>query len=71
MKSKTKKIQNINGKTLVVGVDIGKTVHYGYLRAPNGKHVDTRFVFTISEPVLRIFGKRFCNFKNRKVSKIL
>jgi transposase len=39
MKSKTQKIRTINKKTLVVALDIGKKVHYGYLRAPNGKDV--------------------------------
>jgi hypothetical protein len=39
MKSKAKKIGSINGKTLIVAVDIGKTVHYGYLRGPNGEDV--------------------------------
>jgi len=39
MKSKTQKIRIINEKTLVVALDIGKKVHYGYLRAPNGNDV--------------------------------
>ena len=39
MKSKTQKIRTINEKMLVVALDIGKMVHYGYLRAPNGKDI--------------------------------
>ncbi len=39
MNSKTQKIRTINEKMLVVALDIGKTVHYGYLRAPNGKDI--------------------------------
>jgi transposase len=36
MEIRTQKIRNINEKTLVVALDIGKSVHHGYLRAPNG-----------------------------------
>ncbi len=35
MKSiKAEKIKTINEKTLVVALDIGKKVHYGYFRTP-------------------------------------
>lgn len=37
MKSKSHKIRTIKEKMLIVALDIGKTVHYGYFRAPNGK----------------------------------
>jgi transposase len=35
----TKKVKYINNKTLIVSLDIGKEVHYGYMRAPNGAEV--------------------------------
>ncbi|MFO8163195.1 MAG: IS110 family transposase [Desulfatiglandales bacterium] len=38
-RSKTNYLKKSNKKTLIVAIDIGKSVHYGYLRAPNGKEV--------------------------------
>jgi hypothetical protein len=32
--NKTEKIKTINEKTLIVALDIGKKVHYGYFRRP-------------------------------------
>ena len=37
--SKSKKIKKVNAKTLIVAVDIGKKIHYGYFRAPNGNDI--------------------------------
>ena len=36
---KSKKGNVVNEKTLIVAVDIGKSVHHGYMRAPYGKEV--------------------------------
>ncbi|MEA3428845.1 MAG: hypothetical protein U9Q84_06500 [Thermodesulfobacteriota bacterium] len=36
---KTKKVKNINHKTLIVTFDICKNIHYGYFRAPNNKEI--------------------------------
>jgi transposase len=38
-KTKTKKQQTVNEKTLIVAIDIGKTVHYGYFRGPQGQDI--------------------------------
>ena len=35
--SKTQKVKRINPRTMIVGVDIGKSFHVGYFRAPNGE----------------------------------
>jgi transposase len=40
MENKSQKIGTINEKTLVVTLDIGKKIHYGYLRAPNGNDIE-------------------------------
>jgi len=40
MGNKYQKIGTINEKTLVVTLDIGKEIHYGYLRAPNGNDIN-------------------------------
>jgi transposase len=39
MDSHSKKVKHINKKTLIVTLDIGKAVHYGYLRSPRGEEV--------------------------------
>ena len=39
MKTKTKKIPKVNNKTLIAAFDIGKTTHFGYLRAPDDSEV--------------------------------
>jgi len=39
MDSHSKKVKHINKKTLMVTLDIGKAVHYGYLRSPSGEEV--------------------------------
>jgi transposase len=64
MKSKAKKIRRINGKTLIVTVDIGKRVHYGYLRAPNGKEVKP-FPFYNFQSSFKQFWTKICRFKTQ------
>ena len=64
MKSKAKKIRRINGKTLIVTVDIGKRVHYGYLRAPNGKEVKP-FPFYNFQSSFKQFWNKICRFKTQ------
>ncbi len=38
--SKRKKVTIVNGKTLIVALDIGKDTHFGYFRAPNNEEVE-------------------------------
>jgi transposase len=64
MKSKTKKVQSINGKTLVVAVDIGKTVHYGYFRAPNGEDLKP-FRFYNFKKSFEQFWAKICRFQRQ------
>ncbi len=63
--SKTKKIKNINKKTLIVTMDIGKTVHYGYCRAPNGEDVKP-FPFYNNRKSFNKFWDQVCQFKAEK-----
>jgi transposase len=65
MKSKTRIIESINGKSLVVAVDIGKTIHYGYLRAPDGKDVKP-FGFYNFRKGFQDFWKKVCKFQKRQ-----
>jgi transposase len=62
MKSKTEKIQRINGKTLIATVDIGKTIHYGYLRAPNGNDLNP-FRFYNFRSGFKEFWRKICQFQ--------
>lgn len=63
--SKTKKTKNINKKTLIVTMDIGKTVHFGYFRAPDGKDVKP-FPFYNSRKSFNEFWDKVCQFKAEK-----
>ena len=66
MKSiQTKKVKNINKKTLIVAVDIGKKAHYAYFRAPNGK--DTKpFAFYNFRNGFNEFWMKICQFKTQQ-----
>ena len=66
MKSnKTKKVTKINDKMLVATVDIGKSVQYGYFRAPNGNDVKP-FAFYNSKKSFGKFWQKLCQFKNQQ-----
>jgi transposase len=65
MKSKTEKIRSINGKTLIVAVDIGKTVHYGYFRAPNGEDFKP-FRFYNFKKSFEQFWAKICRFQRQQ-----
>jgi transposase len=39
-KSKTKKLKTVNGKTMIVAIDIGKTIHHRYFRVPDGRDMN-------------------------------
>ncbi|NNL75697.1 MAG: IS110 family transposase [Desulfobacterales bacterium] len=64
--SKTKKIALINKKTLIVALDIGKKVHYGYFRAPSGKDCHA-FAFHNNRNGFDKFWQRLCNFKQKQM----
>ena len=60
--NKTKKVKFINKKTLIVAMDIGKRVHYGYFRAPNGKDVKP-FPFENTRKSFNEFWDKIVRFK--------
>jgi transposase len=61
---KAEKIKTINEKTLIVALDIGKRVHYGYFRAPN--HQDVKpFPFHNTGQSFNKFWEKLCRFKNK------
>ena len=53
--SKTKKIKVINEKTLIISLDIGKSFHYAYFRAPNGQEVEPFKVFNTSKSLKQLW----------------
>jgi len=64
--NKTKKIKIINKKTLIAALDIGKKVHYGYFRAPNGKDIKPFPVYNTGHSFKR-FWEKLCRFKEKHV----
>jgi transposase len=65
MKSiKAEKIKTINEKTLMVALDIGKKIHYGYFRTPN--HQDVKpFPFHNTGHSFNKFWEKLCRFKDK------
>lgn len=63
--NKPKKIRKINNKTVIAAVDIGKSLHYGYFRAPNGNDV-IPFRFYNSKKSYDMFWSALCRFKERE-----
>ena len=66
MKStKTEKLKAVNGKTMIVAIDIGKTVHYGYFRGPDGKDIKP-FPFYNFQNSFKEFWTKVINFKQQR-----
>jgi transposase len=63
--TKTKKVTKINDKTVIATLDIGKNVHYGYFRAPNGNDIKP-FEFYNSKRSYNEFWQKLCQFKNKE-----
>ncbi len=63
MKSnKAEKVKIINQKTLIVALDIGKNVHYGYFRTPKNKDIKPFPIYNTRQSFKRFWGK-LCRFK--------
>jgi transposase len=60
--NKTEKVKIINKKTLIAALDIGKKIHYGYFRAPNGKDIKS-FPFDNTGHSFKKFWGKLCEFK--------
>ena len=63
---KTKKVKKITEKTGIVTLDIGKDIHYGYLRAPNGNEVAPFRIFNTKKSY-NSFWKTICQFKQQEM----
>ena len=60
--TKTKKHQTVNEKTLIVAIDIGKTVHYGYFRGPQGHDIKP-FPFCNTQRHFKDFWNKIVRYK--------
>lgn len=64
MKSiKAEKIKTINEKTLIVALDIGKKIHYGYFRTPDNQDIKPFRIYNAGKSFDK-FWKRLCRFKD-------
>jgi transposase len=62
---KNQNTKNINGQTLVVAVDIGKSVHYGYFRTPTGEEVKP-FPFDNTHKGFQGFWQKLSQFQRQQ-----
>ena len=62
--NKAKKVKWINKKTMIATIDIGKNIHYGYFRAPEG-HELKPFRFYNSKKSYHRFWSKICQFKSQ------
>jgi hypothetical protein len=61
----TQNRKNINAETLVVAVDMGKSVHYGYFRTPGGKKVKP-FPFDNTHKGFQEFWQKLSQFQRQQ-----
>ena len=64
-KSKTKKLKTVNEKTMIVAIDIGKSIHHGYFRGSDGQDIKA-FPFYNSQKSYEEFWVRALLFKQQK-----
>ena len=57
--------KNINGQTLIVAVDIGKSLHYGYFRTPMGEGVKL-FPFSNTHQGFQEFWQKLSQFQRQQ-----
>jgi len=62
--NKAEKVKTINEKTLIVALDIGKNVHYGYFRTPRNKDIKPFPIYNTGQSFKK-FWKKLCTFKEK------
>jgi transposase len=63
--NKPKKVRKINNKTVIAALDIGKSFHYAYFRAPNGNDV-IPFRIHNSKKSYNLFWESLCQFRDQE-----
>lgn len=61
--TEAKKVKKINSKTMIAALDIGKSFHFAYFRAPNGNEM-APFRFDNSQKSYERFWDRLCQFQD-------
>jgi transposase len=62
--SKSEKRKTINEKTLIVALDIGKNIHYGYFRTPQNMDIKPFKIHNTGQS-FKCFWEKLCKFKQR------
>jgi len=62
--SKTKKLRVVNEKIMIVAIDIGKTIHYGYFRGADGQDIKP-FPFHNGQKSYEEFWMKVLHFKQQ------
>lgn len=62
--SKTKKLKTVNEKTMIVAIDIGKSIHHGYFRSAGGRDIKP-FPFYNSQKSYKGFWMKVLQFKHK------
>lgn len=63
--TKAEKLKAVNEKTMIVAIDVGKTIHYGYFRGPDGQDIKP-FPFYNFQKSFKDFWARVLHFKQQK-----
>jgi len=66
--SKTKNVKTVNERMLIVAIDIGKSIHHGYFRGPNGQDIKP-FPFYNGQKNYQEFWLKILKFKQEKSLK--
>jgi transposase len=62
--TKSEKRKTINEKTLIVTLDIGKNIHYGYFRTPKNQDIKPFRIYNTGQS-FKLFWKKLCSFKKQ------
>ena len=62
--NKSKKRKTINEKTLIVALDIGKSIHYGYFRTPKNQDIKPFRIYNTGQS-FKHFWKKLNSFRQQ------
>jgi len=62
--TKSEKMKTINEKTLIVTLDIGKNIHYGYFRTPKNQDIKPFRIYNTGQS-FKHFWKKFNSFRQQ------
>jgi transposase len=62
--TKSKKVKTINEKTLIVALDIGKNIHYGYFRTPKNQDIKPFRIYNTGQS-FKQFWKKLNSFRQQ------